>query len=104
MQYAGPGNDLGALLCIRAELDDGVLTVALHRPGHRNLIDVALSREMDVLLRAVHHDPAVRVLVLRGDGPGFSAGLDLQDFEDRARHCESALRAASDSAKHLLVC
>jgi len=98
MQYAGPGNELGAMRCIRAELEEGVLTVAFHRPAQRNLIDVALSREMEALLQAVHHDADVRVLVLRGDGPGFSAGLDLQDFQDTGRHGEAALRAARDAA------
>jgi len=98
MQYAGPGSELVTMRCIRADLDEGILTVAFHRPGQRNLIDVTLSREMEALLQAVHHDEAVRVVVLRGDGPGFCAGLDTQDFFDTTRLDEAALRAARESS------
>lgn len=98
MQYAGSGSELGTLRCIRTDLEEGILTVALHRPEQRNLVDVAMSREMEALLRAVHHDAAVRAVVLRGDGPGFCAGLDSQDFHDTARHGEAPLRAARDAA------
>src|SRR3954465_14646770 len=98
MQYAGPGSELGTMRCIRAELEEGILTVAFQRPAERNLIDVALSREMHALLQAVHHDPAVRVLVLRGDGAGFCAGLDTQDFFDTARHGEAAARGGPGAA------
>src|SRR5690606_16233694 len=64
MQYAGPDGELGTMRCIRAELEEGILTMAFHRPRQRNLIDVALSGEMEALLQAVHHDEAVRVVVL----------------------------------------
>lgn len=97
MRYTGPDSELGAMPCVRAELEEGILTVALHRPEQRNLIDVALSRDMEALLQAVHYDADVRVVVLRGDGAGFSAGLDAADFQDAARHGEAALRAARDA-------
>jgi trans-feruloyl-CoA hydratase/vanillin synthase len=98
MQYAGPDGTLGPMQGVRADLDQGVLTIALHRPEQRNLMDVACSLEMLALLQAVHQDPDVRVLVLRGDGPGFCAGMDTQDFLDNTRRDEATLRAAHDAA------
>lgn len=103
MQYAGPDGTLSRMQGIRAELDQGILTVALHRLEQRNLIDVATSLEMHALLQAVHQDAGVRVLVLRGDGPGFSAGMDTQDFEDGTRRDAATLRAAVDAANEWRV-
>ncbi|MDB5956455.1 enoyl-CoA hydratase-related protein [Ramlibacter sp.] len=99
MEYSGPGADLGPLHCLATELDAGILTIALNRPEQKNRIDVALSLELEKLLRAVAADSAVRVVVLRGQGEGFCAGLDAQDFADTARHGDTALRAARASAQ-----
>lgn len=98
MHYCGPDRELGPMQCVLADLDDGVLTVTLNRPQQRNLIDVALTLEMKDLLRAVHHDPTVRVVVLRGAGEGFCAGLDMADFMQPAGRDERALRAAREAA------
>ncbi|GAA5234572.1 p-hydroxycinnamoyl CoA hydratase/lyase [Verticiella sediminum] len=98
MQYTGQNHDVGEMRCISADLDDGILTVALNRPEQRNLLDVAMTLEMVSLLQAVHFDTQVRVVVLRGAGAGFCAGLDIADFQDAGRHGEAALRAARDAA------
>ena len=54
--------------------DGAVLTVTLTNPGRRNAqvpsLWTALAEVADGL------DPQVRVVVLRGEGPSFSAGLD----------------------------
>jgi enoyl-CoA hydratase/carnithine racemase len=59
-----------------SELDDGLLTLTLNRPEKRN----ALSQETfeaigEAFARA--EDPEVRVVLLRAEGPVFSAGIDL---------------------------
>jgi enoyl-CoA hydratase/carnithine racemase len=98
MQYAGPDGTLAPMQFIRANLDEGILTIALHRPGQRNAVDVALALEMQALLQAVHHDADVRVVVLRGEGAGFCAGLDTADFFDTTHRDEGTLRAAREAA------
>ena len=98
MQYSGPEGDLGAIQCIQADLDQGVLTIALNRPVQRNAVNVALTREMEKLLQTVGFDPAVRVVVLRGKGAGFCAGMDTQDFFNASLGDEMTLRAARESA------
>jgi enoyl-CoA hydratase/carnithine racemase len=54
--------------------DGAVLTVTLDNPGRRNAQTPSLWLALADL--AVDLDPAVRVVVLRGAGPSFSAGLD----------------------------
>lgn len=68
---------------IRTEMDDQVLTVAVHRPDSRNAVNVTLLEEIaDVMVRAEAHDD-VRAIVLRGDGDGiFIAGGDISTFAD----------------------
>lgn len=56
---------------------DGIGTITLDRPEKRNALSaemVAAISEAFVRLRA---DDAVRVIVLRGNGPAFCAGADL---------------------------
>ncbi len=94
MQYTGPDHAIGELRYLQADLDDAVLTIALNHPARRNAINVEMALEMDALLKAVHIDTQVRVVVLRGAGEGFCAGEDAASFSDTSRHEESALRAA----------
>jgi enoyl-CoA hydratase/carnithine racemase len=98
MPYAGPDDRLPPSEPLLAELADGILTVTLHRPARRNAIDVAMTLAMDALLDAVMLDPAVRVLVLRGAGEDFCAGLDTADFDDATRHDARTRRAARATA------
>jgi enoyl-CoA hydratase/carnithine racemase len=57
-------------------LADGVLTVTLNRPTRRNSQDPALWAALAQVGQDL--DPSVRVVILRAEGPSFSAGLDRQ--------------------------
>jgi enoyl-CoA hydratase/carnithine racemase len=54
--------------------------VALNRPDVLNAYNVEMRDELFTVLSAVHDDPTVRVLVLRGNGRAFSSGGDLCEF------------------------
>ncbi len=83
---------------LAATLNGGILTVTLNRPELANAIDGAMSREMTALLPAVAADDAVRVVVLRGAGGDFCAGLDASDFFDPDGRDTAELRALRDTA------
>jgi enoyl-CoA hydratase/carnithine racemase len=57
-----------------------VCEVRLNRPEKRNAITFAMYEALCEALQAAQADAAVRVLLLSGEGPGFCAGNDLQDF------------------------
>ncbi|MDT7950817.1 MAG: enoyl-CoA hydratase [Acetobacteraceae bacterium] len=63
-----------------SEVRDGILTVTLNRPASRNALSQAMLSALEDMLESVAADPAIRVLVLRGAGPGFCAGHDLREI------------------------
>lgn len=54
-----------------------VAYVTFNRPELRNAFDDALIAQLATELRVIEDDPAVRVVVLAGNGPAFCAGADL---------------------------
>jgi enoyl-CoA hydratase len=54
-----------------------VARITLNRPGKRNAISTPLRTALLEQLRAHDNDPEVRVTIVRGAGPCFSAGYDL---------------------------
>ena len=52
--------------------------VTLKRPEALNAIDVQMRVELDILLDQIHRDDRIRVVVITGEGRGFSAGGDLR--------------------------
>lgn len=61
---------------------DGVSTLTLNRPDQRNALSLAVMVELIDHLRNVGSDRDVRVVVLAGSGPAFSAGHDLRELRD----------------------
>jgi enoyl-CoA hydratase/carnithine racemase len=58
----------------------GVTELRLNRPEKRNAITFAMYESLCAALEAAQADEAVRVVLLSGEGAGFCAGNDLQDF------------------------
>ena len=56
---------------------DGVARITLDRPEKRNAISTPMRTELLHALAAHDLDDAVRVTIIRGGGPCFSAGYDL---------------------------
>ena len=88
---------------VKTQLNDNVLTITLNRPEKRNAMNVELTFEMVRLLEAVSMDESIRVVVLRGAGDGFCAGMDIGDFFESSQRDEATLRAAKEAANHWRV-
>jgi enoyl-CoA hydratase/carnithine racemase len=58
--------------------------VVLNRPEKRNAMSQALLSELADTLRAAGDDGSVHCVVLRGEGPVFSAGVDLGELASLA--------------------
>jgi len=57
-----------------------VVTLSLNRPAQRNALSHELMADVTAALEALGADPEVRVVVLAGRGPAFSAGHDLSEM------------------------
>jgi enoyl-CoA hydratase/carnithine racemase len=66
--------DLLASGGVRLEVGGAVATVVLDDPARRNAMTPRTWEALAAIGRAL--DPAVRVVVLRGEGPSFCAGMD----------------------------
>jgi methylglutaconyl-CoA hydratase len=63
---------------VRTALEDGVLTLTLNRPEKRNAMNRDVVRALMDALADAAADGEVRVVLLRGAGPDFCAGADLE--------------------------
>lgn len=54
----------------------GVIT--MNRPEALNAVDVRMRVELDILCDEIRHNSHIRVVILTGEGRGFSAGGDLK--------------------------
>jgi trans-feruloyl-CoA hydratase/vanillin synthase len=63
-----------------AQVRDGTAWLSFNRPEKRNCMNPALNRRMGELLDELEFDPSVRVLVLKGEGTAWSAGMDLKEY------------------------
>jgi enoyl-CoA hydratase/carnithine racemase len=57
---------------------DGVAVITLNRPDRLNASNAAMSAGLTRAFMQAGHDPAVRVILLRGAGRGFCAGADTE--------------------------
>jgi enoyl-CoA hydratase len=62
---------------IRFVTSDGLATISLARPDKRNAMDATMFRELGDAAELASADPAVRAVLVRGEGPSFCAGIDL---------------------------
>jgi 2-(1,2-epoxy-1,2-dihydrophenyl)acetyl-CoA isomerase len=59
---------------------DGVATMCLNRPNERNAIDLRMGEESLVVARRIAADPAVRAVLICGNGPALTVGGDIGYF------------------------
>lgn len=62
---------------VRWERVGAIGWLVLARPHRHNAIDAPMMTEIGATLTAAQADPRVKVVVIRGEGPSFSAGFDL---------------------------
>lgn len=80
---------------VAVTLVDGVLTGTLNRPEKKNAIDSRMMDELATLFERAELEAAVRVVVLRGAGKDFCAGMDLTELLESADRTVEQNRAAA---------
>ncbi|MFH1091754.1 MAG: enoyl-CoA hydratase-related protein [Pseudomonadota bacterium] len=59
--------------------EDHVAVVTLNRPEQLNTFTTTLAKELMQALQALEADPQVRVIILKGSGRAFCAGIDISE-------------------------
>ena len=65
---------------LRVETDGAVAVLTIDRPAKRNSMTHAMWAALPEVLAGPAGDPAVRVLVVTGEGQSFCAGADIADL------------------------
>lgn len=80
-------------MTLLVEIEEGVATLTLNRPERRNALDLALCDALRAAARGM--DDAVKLVLVRANGPVFCAGADLKERQgmNAAQVRERRLRA-----------
>jgi 2-(1,2-epoxy-1,2-dihydrophenyl)acetyl-CoA isomerase len=74
---------------------NGVAHLRLNRPEASNGMDVPFLQALHAAIMRCHGEPAVRVVVLRGEGKHFCAGGDVKTFASKGDRLPDYLREAT---------
>ena len=66
-------------MTVLVSIDGGVATLTLNRPEARNALNAQMCEELRNAALAAAADPQVRVVFVRGSGPGVCAGADVKE-------------------------
>jgi len=97
---------------VTTEMSGLVCWLTLNRPGQRNPLSSNMIRAIRGALEIASSDPKVRVIVIAGSGPVFSAGHDLgemsgpvpQGAPSREVHLRGILDQCSDMMLSIMHC
>lgn len=78
------GNGSRATGHVRVSRDGDIGEVLLDNPARRNPLSLAVLQDLISAVTGFGADPAVRVIVVSGTPPAFSAGHDLAEMVDRS--------------------
>ncbi|PZT71026.1 enoyl-CoA hydratase/isomerase family protein [Streptomyces sp. SW4] len=76
---------------------DSVATVVIRNPAKRNAMTAGMWGALPPLLEALAADPAVRALVLTGEGATFCAGADIATLRGSAEEAQRLAVAAEEA-------
>ncbi len=91
--------------------DHFVGTITLNRPDQLNTFNTPLAQELYEALISMDQDPKVRVILLKGAGKVFCAGIDVNELEGKSameyrawvEHMEKPLLTISKLKKPVMV-
>ncbi|MFI6245787.1 enoyl-CoA hydratase/isomerase family protein [Streptomyces sp. NPDC051016] len=78
-------------------VEDAVATVVMGNAAKRNAMTAAMWRALPPLLDELSADPAVRALVLTGEGDTFCAGADISTLRESPAEAQHLAGAAEEA-------
>ena len=95
---------------IKIDNDGGILTLTMARPDKKNALTNAMYGALADAIQGAETDPAIRVVLIRGEGDMFTAGNDVGEFAAIAtgqmqgeRHVNRFLKSLAQSSRPLVA-
>jgi methylglutaconyl-CoA hydratase len=89
---------------IRFEKDGRLAILTLNRPERRNALDAVMVAELRTAIARCDEDRGVTAILLRGEGPDFCAGADIEEMSTSlAKNDDAANRADAMQLGELLI-
>jgi len=76
---------------VRLTRDGGIATATLANPGKLNAVTADMWRRLAAVMREADADDSLRAIVVRGEGPAFAAGGDLDEFRHERADVDRAM-------------
>lgn len=89
---------------VRIETAQGIMSIRFNRPEKKNALTQAMYAAAADAMMAAAEDNAVRALLIAGTDDCFTAGNDLQDFQERATSATPRPSAGLRMIEALMAC
>ncbi len=89
---------------IEYSVQERVAYVAMNRAAKRNALHPVMISELHKAFKTAARDKHVRSVVLKGNGPAFSAGADLEYLQQLQKNSHKENLADSNRLRKLLEC
>ncbi len=71
---------------IQTQQREHIFEIILNRPEKRNALSWSMMMELDAAVNEAQKATGVRAVLIRGEGSGFSAGIDVTSFVESSNH------------------
>jgi len=75
---------------IKFEINEGIALLTINRPNALNALNTKVFGEVDDVVAKIKKDPAVKVLIITGEGKAFVAGADIAEMVNMSQEEGSA--------------
>lgn len=86
---------------------DAIFEIVLNRPDKRNAINLEMFGALDAAVALANRTPGLRAVFIRGEGDGFSAGIDVSALLGLAQthgpHWQQRMRSITDEFQSVLT-
>lgn len=86
------------------EKEDVIGIITLNRPKQLNTFNTELGRELNQALIQLDNDKAIRVIVIKGAGKAFSAGIDLSEYKGKSHREYYEWVSLMEQMNHVIAC
>lgn len=84
-------------------VDERIATICINRPDKRNALNPELVAELTAAFNKASKDEAVKIVILKANGPVFSAGADLAYLQQLQQNSYEENLADSENLKTLFT-